>query len=230
MQKESYFTLETIEAKSSDMLASLASFRKRHENISFDASRAALLVLDMQEYFLRADSHAFIPSAPAIIPNIQSLIKAFHARGYPVIFTRHINTDDNAGMMSLWWKDVIRAESRDSEIIKELDCSDSIVIHKSQYDAFYNSSLEQTLREHKIEQVIITGVMTHLCCETTARSAFIHGFQVFFTMDGTATYNETFHRAALLNLSHGFAFPVLTKEIMAQFVPQNSFCVSEQAR
>jgi len=61
----------------------------------------------------------------------------------------------------------------------------------------------------------VTGVMTHLCCETTARSAFMRGFDVFFAIDGTATYTEALHRAALLNLAHGFTLPVLTEEILA---------------
>ena len=60
---------------------------------------------------------------------------------------------------------------------------------------------------------MIAGVLTHLCCETTARSAFVRGFKVFFTVDGTATYYEDFHRATLLNLSHGFAVPVLVDDI-----------------
>lgn len=55
--------------------------------------------------------------------------------------------------------------------------------------------------------------MTHLCCETTARSAFIRGFDVFFTIDGTATYNEDFHFGTLYNLAHGFAVPLLIDEI-----------------
>jgi isochorismate hydrolase len=57
--------------------------------------------------------------------------------------------------------------------------------------------------------------MTHLCCETTARSAFVRGFEVFFTIDGTATYNQGFHLGTLVNLSHGFATPVLASEILS---------------
>jgi len=50
----------------------------------------------------------------------------------------------------------------------------------------------------------------------TARSAFMRGFEVFFTIDGTATYNEGFHQATLLNLAHGFAKPVLVSELLAR--------------
>ena len=70
------------------------------------------------------------------------------------------------------------------------------------------------LQRKKVKQVVITGVLTHLCCETTARSAFMRGFEVFFTIDATATYNKDFHISTLLNLSHGFALPVLTQEVL----------------
>ena len=86
------------------------------------------------------------------------------------------------------------------------------IIDKSYYDAFYNSELEKILKSHHIEQLFITGVMAHLCCETTARSAFTRGFEVFFTIDGTATYNSAFHLGTLMNLAHGFAIPMLINE------------------
>ena len=213
MKREAYFTTETIASKSRAILNDLASFRARHADIVFRPEHAALLVLDMQNYFLREDSHAFIPSAPAILPNIQKLIQDFHARGLPVIFTRHVNTDADAGMMSRWWRDVIRPDTLDSEIHSSLEIAKGIVIQKTQYNAFYNTTLEETLRSRGVEQVVVTGVMTHLCCETTARSAFVRGFEVFFCIDGTATYTEEHHRATLMNLAHGFALPVLCEEV-----------------
>ena len=58
--------------------------------------------------------------------------------------------------------------------------------------------------------------MTHLCCETTARVAFTRGYEVFFSIDGTATYNRKFHLGSLVNLAHGVAVPMLVDEIIAQ--------------
>ncbi|MFZ5857639.1 MAG: isochorismatase family protein [Chloroflexota bacterium] len=214
MKREAYFTTETIATKSRAMLDDLASIRTRHADIAFRSECAALLVLDMQNYFLREASHAFIPSAPAILPNIQNLIHDFHAHGLPVIFTCHVNTDADAGMMSRWWRDVIHPDSQAGAIHSSLDVAKGIVLEKTQYDAFYNTVLDETLRGRGVEQVVITGVMTHLCCETTARSAFVRGFEVFFCVDGTATYAEKFHRASVLNLSHGFVLPVLCEEIV----------------
>ena len=217
MQKEPYFTSETIHAKAQSMLASVSEFRRRHENIRFHPERAALLVLDMQNYFLRADSHAFIPSAPAILPGLQSLIQVFNAYERPVIYTRHVNTPEDAVLMAKWWHELVRPDAAGSKIAAGLDFSQGKIVRKSQYDAFHGTSLEADLRVSGVGEVVITGVMAHLCCETTARSAFTRGFEVFFTIDGTATYTEAFHLATLLNLSHGFAVPVLCEEIFKAF-------------
>jgi len=215
MTKEYYFTPDSIEEKSLDMLNDVKGLKQKH-SLKLSGEHSALLVLDMQRYFLEESSHAFVPSAIAIIPGIAKLIGAFSQKGLPVIFTRHLNTDADAGMMAVWWRDLIRPESPASEIISELNSSSGTVVEKSQYDAFYGTGLEGILREKGIEQVVICGVMTHLCCETTARSAFVRGFEVFFTIDGTATYNETFHRATLWNAAHGFAVPMLIEEIVLE--------------
>ena len=123
-------------------------------------------------------------------------------------------------MMAFWWRDLVNVNDSMSHLIEELEPSKGIVINKSQYDAFYNTELESLLKANEVTQVVICGVMTHLCCETTARSAFVRGFRVFFTVDGTATYNEDFHVASLLNLSHGFATPVLVEEVLASIGKQ----------
>jgi bifunctional isochorismate lyase/aryl carrier protein len=212
--KESYLTASNISQKAREMLAWVEPLRDRHANIHFSPGDAALLVLDMQNYFLLPDSHAFVPSSPAILDGITKLVEIFYAQGRPVVFTRHVNTTQNAGMMSVWWHDLIREHSPDSRIVAGLDTSLGTILHKNQYDAFLHTRLEDWLHERGVEQVVICGVMTHLCCETTARSAFTHGFEVFFAMDGTATYNEALHCASLLTLSYGFVLPVLIDEVL----------------
>jgi isochorismate hydrolase len=214
MHKEPYFLLESIEAKAQEFLDGVLGLRERHPNVSYRPQEAALLVLDMQEYFLDVGSHAYIPSAPAIVPALTRLQVAFQEAGRPVIFTRHMNTPVNAGMMAEWWRDLINPRSAHSQLIDQFNTSNTTIIKKNQYDAFYQTSLARTLRELGTRQVVICGVMTHLCCDTTARAAFMHGFEVFFTVDGTATYNEMLHRATLLTLSHGFCIPILVRELL----------------
>jgi isochorismate hydrolase len=212
--KTRYFSIENIEQEADQMLQQLPGDRLRR-TANYDPSKSALLILDMQSYFLEPTSHAFIPSAPAIVPRLKALIESYYARNLPVIFTQHLNTLQDAGSMATWWKDLIRVEDPLSAIIPDFDFSNRFVLRKNQYDAFYETSLEEILRRIRVSQVVVNGVMTHLCCETTARSAFISGFEVFFTIDGTATYNQDHHLATLLNLAHGFATPVLAAEIQA---------------
>jgi bifunctional isochorismate lyase/aryl carrier protein len=207
-----YFTRETIDAKAQEMFERLQFFRIKSK-IRFHPEEAALLIIDMQRYFIEEESHAGLPSAGPIIPRIRKLAEAFQEARLPVILTRHLNTQQDANMLAQWWADVITEESELSEIDPELNLPDATVIIKTQYDAFYQTALENILREKGVSQLVITGVMTHLCCETTARSAFVRGFKVFFPIDGTATNDENHHWGTLLNLSHGFALPVLMKEI-----------------
>ena len=213
--KTHYFTPENIDAKSLAMLEEAAPLMRKVEK--FIPSRSALLILDMQRYFLEANSHAYIPSAKTIFPRLNALQEAYATSGLPIVWTRHLNTPADAGSMSRRWRDLIERENPLSEIHPALDSSSGIIIEKTQYDAFYETNLEAYLRERDVEQILISGVMTHLCCETTTRSAFVHGFDVFFLIDGTATYNEDFHRATLRNLAHGFATLVLCEDILAAF-------------
>ena len=208
-----------MQEKSQELLEYVSVSRRRHADIVFRPEKAVLLVLDMQEYFLREGSHAFVPSATAIIPGINKLITTFVENERPIVATRHINTPEDAGMMAKWWRDLINPQSAHSHYINIVKTPNTIFINKTQYDAFLDSSLEDVLRQRNIEQVVTCGVMTHLCCESTARSAFMRGFEVFFTVDGTATYNEELHRASLLTLSHGFAVPVLIDELLVDMEP-----------
>ncbi len=211
--KEAYFTTHNLAAKSQEFRHLAAG--KPDRRCKYLPGKSALLVLDMQLYFLDEKSHAYIPSAPVIVPGLTDLMHAYRERSLPVILTRHVNSDSNAGMMDKWWQEVITRDSSLSEIDDRFKGAGDVVIEKSQYDAFHNTNLEADLKKSGVRQVVVCGVMTHLCCETTARSAFMRGFEVFFPVDGTATYNEEFHKASLLNLSHGFAELVLIDELLS---------------
>jgi isochorismate hydrolase len=211
--KQTYFSPSNIEQEASEMLQAVERFRRG--GLTFTPRASALLVLDMQDYFLEPGSHAYIPSAPAILPGIRALAAAYAQCGLPLVFTQHVNTRAAAGMMDKWWRELILEDHPLAGITKALDTLAGRVVQKSQYDAFYQTNLEEMLNGWGTRQVVICGVMTHLCCETTARSAFMRGFEVFFTVDGTATYNQDFHAATLLNLAHGFATLVLTGELLA---------------
>ena len=108
--------------------------------------------------------------------------------------------------------------SDQSEIYKELSpIKGERVIKKRRYSAFYQTDLELILRGLKTTNLIITGVMSNLCCETTARDAFMRDFRVFFIADGNCSATEEMHLSTLKNLAFGFAH-VLTAEDMIKLL------------
>lgn len=211
--KEKYFTEENIDQECNEMIeevkyySGMRMFKPEKEHI-------ALLVVDMQNYFLDPDEHAFIPSGPVVIPNIKRIMNACREMDVPVIFTRHLNTDDDAGMMGVRWHDLIREKDARSKITAKLPVNDATVLKKAQFDAFFGTDLEEKLNKAGITQLIITGVMTNLCVETTARSAFIKGFDVVMPVDATAAYNYEFHLATFLNYAYLFTRPVKTSDLI----------------
>lgn len=214
--KEPFFTIKNINSQANIIAEQVKIFRKRHP-ILVNKKKIALLVLDMQKFFADEKSHAFIPSIAAILPNIQKLQDFFLAEGLSVFHTRHANTKENAGQMAKWWNaSLLSAQDPLADLIPEILNPSIKVVTKTQYDAFWQTELARELKVCGAEQLIISGVMTHLCCETTARAAFVRGFEVFFTIDATATYNLDFHLGSLRNLAHGFAIPVLVDEIIEQ--------------
>ena len=212
MKKEQYWSENTIAEQAGILLESVMPLRQSHTR-QLIPEHCAMLILDMQRFFLDPTCRAFIPSAPAIIPIIRSLQETFLNKRLPLIQTQHTNDLNNAGQMKEWWQELICRGKPEAAIVNELATPGAQIVEKHQYDAFFETDLEDLLRSHEIRQLVVGGVMTHLCCETTARSAFIRGFEVFFLVDGTATYTRAFHQASLQNLSHGFALPVLAHEI-----------------
>ena len=213
MEKINYLQNLSIEEFSDNILSGLKKNIKIRD-ISIDLDQVALLVIDMQNYFLDKRSHAYIPSVGNIIHNIQSLIHFFKQNNLPIIFTKHIDKNDSNSLMSRWWKGSINDNSFESDIAKDFDIKKGIIIKKETYDCFYNTGLEQVLLDNSIKQIIVTGIMTHLCVETTIRSAFVRNFITFLPVDGTADYNIDFLKSSLLSLSHGFTTPTSSKILL----------------
>uniref|UniRef100_A0A1J3FYN6 Nicotinamidase 2 n=1 Tax=Noccaea caerulescens TaxID=107243 RepID=A0A1J3FYN6_NOCCA len=186
----------------------MASSSRKYETRKRDPNpqTAALLVIDMQNYFSSM--------AKPILHNALTTIDLCRRASIPVFFTRHVHKSptDHGGMLGEWWNgDLILDGTTDSEIIPEIGrqvIGPEEVVEKSTYSAFRNTGLQEKLVEIGAEELIVIGVMTNLCCETTAREAFVRGFRVFFSTDATATVNQELHDATVMNLAYGFAYLV----------------------
>lgn len=214
---ERYVTSRSLEGRAREWLALLGpgASSRRAGRFRYDPTRSALLVIDMQRYFLSPSSHAYLPAAPAIVENVRRLAVSYRKLHLPIVFTRHaLLPDEDAGLMGRWWGDVLREGDPRSRIIDALKPGPGdTVLRKSKYSAFLGTPLDDSLRESGVEQLLITGVLTHLCCETTAREAFSLGYEVYFPVDATATQREELHVASLRTLSSGFAVPVAVEDV-----------------
>jgi len=213
MRREKYYSSENAMQKSGEW-SKLCKSAKKHAPYQFVPCESALLILDMQNFFVSPDSHAFVPSAIEIIPNIRILLEFFIQNHFPIVFTRHLSDLSERDLMNSWWRDQISLNEKKSDIINQLDTSLGEVLIKHQYSAFYNTNLHDLLMSNGIHQLVITGVLTHLCCESTAREAFMRGYQVFFPFDATATYNESLHIGSLQAISHGFGICLPTQALI----------------
>jgi nicotinamidase-related amidase len=209
-----YVTTETLENKSKEWLKKIAPFNQH--KMELNTEKAALLVVDMQDFFLDESSPTFTCGGLAILPKLQGLISAFRESGRPVIYTRHVHNPqlNDAGIMGWWWEGMCLEGSPESEVHKSIaPLPEEKQILKHRYSAFYNTDLETVLRCLKIEDLVICGIMSNLCCESTARDAYFRDYRVFFPADGTGSVTEEMHLATLLNLAFGFAYVTECEEI-----------------
>lgn len=185
--------------------------------------RQALLVVDMQNDFLRVGAPQEVPEGRAILDTVRALIDTFEQHGRPIIYTRFL-AGPNRTLMTVWspecgpeqrscWpghkrtyadRPGIRLEG--AAVVDELTPSDeAIVIDKYGYGAFYNTALEDVLRAHHCEQVVVTGVITQICVEDTVRQGFHRGFEMIVVGEAVASFDPELHRATLRNLEMKFA-------------------------
>jgi nicotinamidase-related amidase len=213
---EPYVTSKSLSEKAELWLRNIAPFNQ-HE-MRLKAGTSALLVIDMQEFFLDPGSPTFTCGGPAILSTVKEMIDAFRASRRPVIFTKHVHHPGNldSGIMGWWWKGMCVEGSPESEIHRDIaPLAGEKVVSKHRYSAFYGTDLEIVLRCLGIEDLVVSGLMTNLCCESTARDAYFRDFRVFIPADGTASINEEMHCASLLNLAFGFAYVAGARSIIS---------------
>jgi len=189
------------------ILKELKPYRERKARIN--PQQAALLAIDMQNYFSRI--------AQPVLKNILRVTQTCRQKNIPVIFTQHGHTEPekDGGVLGEWWGELIVNGTEEWKFLSETKiASEDQIIAKKRYSAFFETDLDRILRSHGIQDLIISGVMTNLCCETTARDAFMRDYRVFFLIDGTATGRSELHLATLKNLGFGFAYLLTCDELI----------------
>lgn len=178
-----------------------------------DPATTALVIIDMQIIFADLWSGA---DNERDLKRLKDLVKVARTANCLIVRTQHghTNPEIDGGMLHQWWSSSIMAGSPVHDFMPDFQMEDGdILISKKRYSAFLDTPLEEILRGRGIKTVIIAGVLTNLCCETTARDAFVRDFEVIFLIDGTATQSEAMQRSSLLNLGFGFAYLQSCREI-----------------
>ena len=167
--------------------------------------KACLMVIDMQNEFVAEEGAVFFHYAAEIIPNVKRLLAACRRTSIPVIFTGHVHEDPavDGGMTAEWWPEIKRGESlvkgtKGVEIHPELKPRKrEKIIWKHRYSAFYNTPLEDRLKELKPEKIIVCGVLTNICVLHTTADARNRDYDVEVPVDCVASPDESAHRFAL---------------------------------
>jgi len=216
MKTAGYATPENLDSRAAAWLEQIRASVPPRPELVLDPARCALLVIDMNRYFAHPRGRCFLPAAAAITSRIAALLEAWRAWQGTVVFTRHGHLGPHdLGVMGKFWGDHIRAEEPDAEILEQLaPAAGEAVLRKTTYDAFIGTGLEDLLHHRGIEQVLVTGVLTHMCCETTARAAFCRGFEVYVAADATATSGEERHLGSLLAMADSVAVVLSTSEVL----------------
>lgn len=180
-------------------------------------ARTALLNVDMQRCFVEGSPLA-APAGRELVNTINGLIRTCRETGTLVVHTRGWMAKDGsnlgvvAELVPPFIVDLYTEGAPTAELHEALDVApDDLVIDKSRYGAFHGTDLAQQLRRRGIDTVIVSGIATNICCETTAREASQHDFRVVFLSDGTATREmngvsaHDLQRATLASLGMVFA-------------------------
>ncbi|KIZ16534.1 cysteine hydrolase family protein [Streptomyces natalensis] len=188
---------------------------------SFDirAERTALLVIDMQDEFVRPGwSPYWVPAATRMAPRLQQLVEDCRAVSVPVIWTvfddTHLGLDRPHGLRFLPHVDTDWRRPAPAEVWDQMGRRpDEVLIRKPSYGAFYDTPLDTMLRNLGRDTVIVTGTLTNYCCGTTARQGYERGYKVVVGSDVTATDDETRQEPELAVLRKGFALVLTAEEI-----------------
>ncbi len=230
-------------ALSPDIVARVTRRRsgKLHAYDTLDPARTALVVIDMQNVWVKKGMPAHSPYCEAIVPNINRLAAATRRAGGKVYWVRAIYGDDAPRTWSAYMDFLDRGQMEDmlealtdgnegAELWPDLDIQpeDEITI-KRRFSALIqgSSDLGERLSTAGIDTLIITGTATNVCCESTARDAFMLNYRTLMVSDANATSSDEAHNASLNALFNRFADVFTTDEVVAMLEASSSVAAAE---
>jgi ureidoacrylate peracid hydrolase len=196
-----------------------------------DPRRTALVVIDMQSTFVEPGAPAEVPASRAIVPRINGLADALRGLGGTVVWVTHANIHTRAGsdwdmFFENFVADDVRQRTIESlaptapgqKVWREMRVEpDDVQVMKNRYSALIpgSSNLERILRSLRIENVLVAGTKTNVCCEATGRDAMMLDFRVVMVSDCLAALSDDEHRASLETFIQQFGDVMTADEVLA---------------
>lgn len=192
---------------------------RRHAHEIIDPIRTALLIIDLTR------SYEDLPCAASIIPPVARLAETMRGAGGTVVWVLPAPMrSDDAALAALWGDETLQrhvADTAENSARNEpfaglVPASDDLMVHKQGYSALFPgaSRLHAHLTERNIDTVIVTGVLTNICCESTARDAFALGYRVIVVADANAARSDEEHQASLYNILRNFGDVRMSDELI----------------
>jgi nicotinamidase-related amidase len=201
------------------------------EPFPLEPERQALLVVDMQNDFVRPGAPQEVPDARATVPVIAALLGAFRDAGRPVVFTRFSAGPERT---LLWnWSPQCGPEARSCwpgvsrlyddgqqlgghDVVPELEPLESEpVVDKYGYGSFHNTMLEDVLRARAVSQVVAVGTVTQICVEETVREGFHRGLEMVMVRDAVSSFDPGLQAATLRNIEMKFGRVDTSETVLA---------------
>jgi ureidoacrylate peracid hydrolase len=209
---------------------------KAHVYDDLDPAKSALVVVDMQNAFmLPGVAHSLCPMAEKIVPNINRLAHAVRETGGTVVWIKTTFTADALESWSTYFAmtspervakriEALTADSEGHALWASLDVRpDDLIVEKNRFSAFIqgSSNLAAVLRERGLDTVMITGTVTNVCCESTARDAMMLNFKTIMVTDGNAATTDDDHNASLIAFYLTFG-DIMPTDMLIECLKRNS--------
>lgn len=195
---------------------------------SIDPAKTALVVIDLQNAFVEpGPAFVYVEAAAETIERVNRIARALRAAGGVVAFTRHSTSDEPPFAMPPRFKQLpffdaasehFRPGTSAHALHPLLDQTErDIVVNKYRASAMLpnSSDLDARLRAAGIDTLIIVGTVTNMCCESTARDAWMMDYQIIFVSDATSAHTDAEHNATLMNIRITFGDVKSTDETVA---------------
>ena len=200
---------------------------------TMEIKKTAVLVVDMQNDFVRVGGSMSLQSCRDAIPYATKILEACRQVKMPVIYLKFI-TGPEETLVWTWspqeyppekccWKhhkrhyEDIRKEAEVSDIIEELyPEAEDYIVEKYGYNGFYNTNLEAILQANHIEYLVVFGALTPICVDDTIAGAFERQFKVLAVSDAMGTFDAEFHKTSLRRINMKYGRVLNTEEFLKE--------------